>query len=78
MLKALEKTQGGKTEWHIATGVTFKQKRLTPDEMSTMVDRLCTVKSAGAELGRPHVRKLLGLLPHPLEVSHFLDSMPWS
>ena len=40
---------------HIASSVTMKQKRLTPDEMSAMVDRLCTVKAAGGELGRPHV-----------------------
>lgn len=40
---------------HIASGVTMKQKRLTPDEMTSIVDRLCTVKSAGGELGRPHV-----------------------
>lgn len=38
--------QGGKAEWHIATGVPFKSKRLGPDEMSAMVDRLCTPKHA--------------------------------
>lgn len=38
--------QGGKAEWHIATGVPFKSKKLAPDEMSAMVDRLCTPKHA--------------------------------
>lgn len=44
MLKTLQQTQGGKQEWHIATGVPFKSKQLSPDEMSAMVERLCTPK----------------------------------
>ncbi len=44
-----------KRPFQTLSGVTFKSKRLTPDEMSAMVDRLCTVKQSGSELGRPHV-----------------------
>lgn len=56
MLKTLEQTQGGKAEWHIATGVPFKSKKLAPDEMSAMVDRLCTPKHAEENMPpKPHV-----------------------
>ncbi len=55
MLKTLEVTQGGRDEWHIASGVTFKTKRLNPDEMSAMVDRLCTVKQIDTKPGKLHV-----------------------
>jgi hypothetical protein len=36
--------QGDKTEWHIASGVVYKSKKLAPDEMAAMVDRLCVAK----------------------------------
>lgn len=56
MLKTLEQTQGGKAEWHIATGVPFKSKKLAPDEMAAMVDRLCTPKHAEDNMPpKPHV-----------------------
>ena len=49
--------QGGKQEWHIATGVPFKSKKLSADEMSAMVDRLCTPKHEADNLPpKPHVR----------------------
>lgn len=48
--------QGGKQEWHIATGVPFKSKKLSADEMSQMVDRLCTPKHEADNLPpKPHV-----------------------
>eukprot|EP00775_Hariotina_reticulata_P006611 gene6611-6839_t len=46
MLRTLEKTQGNRTEYHIATGVVYKGKKLSPDEMTAMVDRLCVPKHA--------------------------------
>lgn len=60
MLKQLEQTQGGKQEWHIATGVPFKSKKLSADEMSQMVDRLCTPKHEADNLPpKPHAVKLV-------------------
>ncbi|WIA41269.1 hypothetical protein OEZ86_004873 [Tetradesmus obliquus] len=44
MLKTLQQTQGDKTDWHIASGVVYKSKKLAPDEMAAMVDRLCVAK----------------------------------
>jgi hypothetical protein len=61
MLKTLEQTQGGKSEWHIATGVPFMSKKLAPDEMTAMVDRLCTPKHAEDNMpAKPHVSNTTG------------------
>lgn len=47
---------GDSGEWHIASGVVMKAKRLTPDEMSSMVDRLCTIKREEDNMPpKPHV-----------------------
>jgi len=52
--------QGNRTEYHIATGVVYKGKKLTPDEMSAMVDRLCVPKTAEDHLPRKlHVSSLM-------------------
>jgi len=57
----LLKLQGGKQEWHIATGVPFKSKKLSADEMSQMVDRLCTPKHEADNLPpKPHVSQSTG------------------
>lgn len=41
---AVPAPQGDKTDWHIASGVVYKSKKLAPDEMAAMVDRLCVAK----------------------------------
>lgn len=48
--------QGDRSEWHIASGVTMKSKKLCADEMSAMVDRLCTAKPPDVLPPKPHVR----------------------
>eukprot|EP00879_Flechtneria_rotunda_P012132 GHRR01012670.1.p1 GENE.GHRR01012670.1~~GHRR01012670.1.p1 ORF type:complete len:359 (+),score=169.77 GHRR01012670.1:712-1788(+) len=60
MLKTLQQTQGDKPEWHIASGVVFKSKRLNPEEMTAMVDRLCTPRHAEENMpAKPHAVKLV-------------------
>jgi hypothetical protein len=50
--------QGAKSDFHIATGVTYQSKTLTQDEMSAMVDRLCTIKTDSYKPGKLHVSSL--------------------
>jgi hypothetical protein len=54
--------QGDKAEWHIASGVVYKSKKLAPDEMAAMVDRLCVAKHkvrSSCYAGRQQQRSLL-------------------
>ena len=48
---------------HIATGITLKVKRLTPEETSAMCDRLCAAKGEAGKLARPHVSASEGWAP---------------
>jgi hypothetical protein len=52
--------QGSSTsEWHIAVGMACpKTRRLTPEELGALVDRLCVPKKDEDNLPpRPHVRR---------------------
>lgn len=54
--------QENASTFHIASGVSYNSKRLAPDEISAMVDRLCTVKPADSnDPGKLHVSVSLGL-----------------